>query len=163
MKLTFHSGYLPGSIGRIVQLHSDFYSKASGFGLQFEAKVASELSEFMTRYDETTDLLALALVDGNIEASIAIDGIDARGKGAHLRWFIASDKLKGQGVGSSLLKMAVDHIKPRGFQKTYLWTFSSLHAARYLYTKFDFRLVHEAKGRQWGTEVNEQMYVRTDA
>jgi hypothetical protein len=44
--------------------------------------------------------------------------------------------------------------------KTYLWTFEDLAAARHLYSKFGFRLVHEARGAQWGKEVNEQMYVR---
>ena len=160
MALVLHSGYVPGSIGRIVQLHADFYSRHSGFGLPFEAKVTAELSEFMCRYDDAMDLLASAIVDGSIEASIAIDGANASKKEAHLRWFITSDALKGQGIGSALLKMAVDHADARGFSKTYLWTFEGLDSARHLYSKFGFRLVHEARGAQWGKEVNEQMYVR---
>jgi GNAT superfamily N-acetyltransferase len=161
MTLHLHTGYVPGCIGRVAQLHANFYSKASGFGLPFEARVARELSEFMQRCDGRRDLFALAIVDGSIEASIAIDGIDADGKGAHLRWFIASDKLKGRGVGSTLLKMAVDHADAQGFPKTYLWTFEGLHAAHHLYARAGFRLAHEARGMQWGSEVNEQMYVRT--
>jgi GNAT superfamily N-acetyltransferase len=163
MALVLHTGYLPGCIGRIVQLHSGFYSKETGFGLPFEAKVASELSEFMMRYDAATDLLALAVVDGSIEASLAIDGADAGAKGAHLRWFIASDAVKGQGMGSALLKMALEHVDSRRFSKTCLWTFEDLAAARHLYLKFGFRLAHEARGTQWGKEVNEQMYVRGHA
>lgn len=163
MTLVLHSGYVPGAIGRIVQLHSNFYSREAGFGLQFEAKVATEICEFLSRYDESTDLLALAIVDGSIEASIAIDGASAGEQAAHLRWFIVSDALKGQGIGSALLKMAVDHADSKGFSKTHLWTFEGLDAARHLYSKFGFRLVHEASGTQWGKEVSEQMYVRGDS
>ncbi|MFZ2981252.1 MAG: GNAT family N-acetyltransferase [Sphingobium sp.] len=160
MALHLHTGYLPGAIGRIVHLHADFYARTSGFGLPFEAKVATELSEFMQRYDAARDLLAVAMMDGSIEASIAIDGRDAEQKGAHLRWFIASDRTRGQGIGSALLKMALDHVDLRGYPKCYLWTFEGLQAAGHLYSKSGFRLAQQARGTQWGTEVNEQMFVR---
>lgn len=163
MKPIFYSGYVPGAIGRIVQLHSDFYSREAGFGLAFETKVATEICDFLKRYDASTDLLTLAIVNGSIEASIAIDGSNAGEKGAHLRWFIVSDALKGQGIGSALLRMAVAHSDSKEFSKTYLWTFEGLDVARHLYAKFGFRLVHEKRGNQWGKEVNEQMYIRGDA
>lgn len=38
-------GYLPGSIGRVAELHGTYYHKHWGFSLFFEAKVATELSD----------------------------------------------------------------------------------------------------------------------
>lgn len=103
MKLHLQKGYHPSAIGRIVALHADFYSKLVGFGLPFEAKVARELTDFCENYDTERDGLWLALQDGNIEASIAIDGSHAASDGAHLRWFIALDTTRGSGIGSDLL------------------------------------------------------------
>jgi|GEM_PF-6995462 len=79
-------GYIPGSLGRVVELHGAYYHDHWGFGLFFEAKVAVELSEFLKRYDETRDGFWTVLADGRVEGSIAIDGFHAESEGAHLRW-----------------------------------------------------------------------------
>jgi GNAT superfamily N-acetyltransferase len=153
-------GYRPGSIGRIAQLHSTYYHREWGFGLYFEAKVASELSEFLRRYDEKRDGIWLALVDGTVEGAVVIDGIHAEDRGAHLRWFIVSDRLRGQGVGRRLLDRAIDFCADRGYKQVYLWTFEGLHAARHLYEAAGFRQIEARKGNSWGIEVTEQRFVR---
>ena len=86
-------GYIPGSIGRVAELHGTYYHDHWGFGLFFEAKVANELSDFLGRYDEKRDGFWTALQEGRVEGSITIDGIHAASEGAHLRWFIISDTL----------------------------------------------------------------------
>ena len=48
-------GYRPGVIGRLAELHATYYYENWGFGLFFEAKVATELSEFLSRYEESRD------------------------------------------------------------------------------------------------------------
>ena len=158
MTLTIHKGYIPGCIGRVVELHARYYSKLAGFGLPFEAKVAREISGFCERYDGERDGLWLALQDGNIEGSIAIDGSHAGQEGAHLRWFIASDKMRGTGAGNALLTSAMEFCHSQKYHQGYLWTFEGLGAARHLYEKFGFRLTHQQRGTQWGTEVNEQRF-----
>ncbi len=158
MTLTIHKDYIPGSIGRIVELHARYYNKLVGFGLPFEAKVARELSEFCERYDGECDGLWLALQDGNIEGAIAIDGAPAEQNGAHLRWFIASDKMRGTGVGTALLTSAMEFCVSKKYHRAYLWTFEGLGAARHLYEKLGFRLALEQRGTQWGAEVNEQRF-----
>lgn len=160
MTPTLHHGYLPGAIGRIVALHAGYYSTLVGFGLPFEAKVARELADFCERYDAQRDGLWLALRAGQIEASIAIDGTHAQQDGAHLRWFIASDVMRGTGVGTALLTAAMAFCDARQYRRTYLWTFEGLGAARHLYEKFGFRLAHAQRGAQWGVEVNEQRFER---
>ena len=158
MSLTLHTGYLPGAIGRIAELHARYYSTLVQFGLPFEAKVARELTEFCERYDAGRDGLWLVLQDGRVEGSIAIDGLHADGEGAHLRWFICSDALRSQGWGKKLLATAVDFCRQRGYAMVYLWTFEGLDAARRLYDNAGFRLVHEESGRRWGREVREQKF-----
>jgi len=48
-------GYIPGSIGRVAELHDTYYHQNWDFKLFFEAKVASEISEFLGRYNERQD------------------------------------------------------------------------------------------------------------
>lgn len=126
MTVTIHKDYIPGSIGKIVELHAHYYNKLVGFGLSFESKVARELSEFCEQYVENRDRLWLGIQDGQIEGSIAIDGSHAERDGAHLRWFIVSDKVRGKGVGTSLISSATEFCKSRQYDRVYLWTFEGL-------------------------------------
>ncbi|MGA8181807.1 MAG: GNAT family N-acetyltransferase [Desulfobacterales bacterium] len=151
-------GYVPGSIGRVAELHGIYYHNHWGFGLFFEAKVATELSEFLKQFNEKRDGFWTVLADGRVEGSLAIDGIHAESKGAHLRWFIMSDALRGSGMGNRLIDIAIRFCRNRGYKKIYLWTFEGLNAARHLYEKNGFKLVEVHSGTQWGTEVNEQRF-----
>ena len=162
MDMHLYPGYLPGAIGRIAQLHASFYAEHSGFGVAFEAKVASELAEFCAQMDSTRDGMWLAVASGEILGSIVIDGANADDKGAHLRWFIVSDKLRGSGAGKQLLSAAMDFCRSKSYRKVYLWTFDQLHAARHLYEKHGFKLAKEQLGHQWGKEVNEQLFIKSD-
>jgi len=152
------SGYIPGSIGRISELHGTYYHDHWGFGLYFEAKIAIELSEFLQRYDKSSDGIWIATVNGRVEGSVVIDGIHAENEGAHLRWFIISDALRGKGVGRKLINRAIDFCKSKGYKKTYLWTFKGLNAARHLYENAGFKLIKQQSGVQWGATVNEQYF-----
>ena len=89
------SGYTPGGIGWIAELHARYYHKNWGFGLFFESQVATELSEFLRRFDEGRDGFWLARIEEEIVGSIAIDGVNSDSKGAHLRWFIVSPENQG--------------------------------------------------------------------
>ncbi|BBO72342.1 hypothetical protein DSCA_62720 [Desulfosarcina alkanivorans] len=156
--VTIQTGYLPGAIGRIAELHASYYARHWGFGLFFEAKVATELSAFLETHDPRRDALWTASVRGRVEGGVAIDGARAPQRGAHLRWFILSDALRGKGVGRQLVSRAVDFCVARKYPAIFLWTFEGLDAARHLYESVGFRLTCQQKGAQWGTEVNEQRF-----
>ena len=160
MTLGIHKGYLPGCVGRVTELHARYYSGRVGFGMPFEVKVASELAEFCRRYDDQRDGLWLAHGDEGIQGSLAIDGMHADEGGAHLRWFITADDVRGKGVGNALLAAAMAFCRARGYARVHLWTFDGLDAARHLYEKFGFRLVQQQRGSQWGVEVDEQRFER---
>jgi len=162
MPATVRTGYVPGCIGRIAQLHAEYYAKHASFGLHFEAKVAKELAQFCQSFAPDRDGLWLA-VTPDIEGSIAIDGTHAATEGAHLRWFITSDALRGQGIGRELLHSAVRFCDERGYRRVFLWTFAGLDVARHLYESMGFRLEHQSPGSQWGKTVQEQRFVRSEA
>ncbi|MBM3556516.1 MAG: GNAT family N-acetyltransferase [Alphaproteobacteria bacterium] len=159
MSAPITEGYVPGLIGRVVELHGLYYAREWGFGVFFEAKVAAGLAEFLGRYDPTRDGIWSASIDGRIEGSITIDGKDSAGAGAHLRWFILSDVARGQGVGRALLDRAIAFCRERNHPRVYLWTFAGLDAARHLYEQAGFHLVEELDQRQWGKTMREQRFV----
>ena len=152
------TGYLPGLIGRITQFHGEYYIKHWDFNAFFEARVASELSEYINRYDEASDCTWCLTVDGAIEGSITIDGATGTAGLAHLRWFFLTDKLRGTGAGNQLMRLAMAFCKQKGFKRVYLDTVAGLDAARHLYEKYGFKLVDESTGDQWGTTLREQRF-----
>lgn len=153
-------GYRPGMIGRIVSMHAEYYHREHGFGVAFERKVAAGLAEFSSRLDRPTTGLWLAMRDGHICGSIAIDTEDLGTGDAHLRWFITDDTLRGTGTGRALLNRAIDFCDRANAPATQLWTFAGLDAARHLYESVGFTLAEEFTGSQWGTTVTEQRFVR---
>lgn len=153
-----HEGYLPGCIGDIASLHARYYAQASGFGVYFERKVATELAEFAEGLPEPGKNLWVYVDGGRTLASIAIDG-DLADRQAHLRWFIVDESLQGMGVGRALLARAMAFVDER-YDDTYLWTFKGLDAARHLYEAAGFTLAQQSEGRQWGSVVVEQRFNR---
>jgi GNAT superfamily N-acetyltransferase len=152
------SGYVPGAIGRIAELHGTYYYRDWGFDLFFESKVAIELSEFLRRLHEVHDGFWVASVGEKIVGAIAIDGTNHNSKGAHLRWFIVAPENQGHGIGKMLLKEAIEFCRRKKFGRVYLWTFSGLDPARHLYERFGFKLCEEREGNQWGRTVTEQRF-----
>jgi len=151
-------GYIPGAIGRITELHTTYYHQHWDFGLFFETRVARELSEFLSRFNELQDGFWTVCKNERVEGSIAIDGIKAMTDGAHLRWFILSPELRGYGFGNRLMEEAISFCKKKNYKRIYLHTFEGLYPARHLYEKFGFRLVFQNEGTQWGTKVIEQKF-----
>ena len=153
--------FFPGALGTIVTLHGTHYAKHWGFGTFFEAKVARELAEFADR-QAANDLILIARDERGVAASLVLDlnDPDSGKRGAHLRWFIVSDRCRGTGLGRKLLAQAVAHAEHHANGRVWLTTFAGLDQARHLYESFGFKLVSEAEGAAWGTVVTEQEFRR---
>ncbi|MBB5190124.1 DNA-binding MarR family transcriptional regulator/GNAT superfamily N-acetyltransferase [Silvimonas terrae] len=158
--IDIHTGYRPGLIGRIAQMHADFYSRQWHFGQFFESKVAAGVAEFTGRLDQPANQIWAAVQNGQIVGSIAIDGQGLGNSEAHLRWFILDNGCRGTGVGRELLTQAIAFCDDHGFGATQLWTFKGLDAARRLYESVGFELTWEEEGTQWGRLVTEQQFTR---
>ena len=154
------SGYRPGLVARVTEMHALFYARKAGFGRRFETVVAGGLAAFCDRLDAPVNGIWAALCDERIVGSVAIDGEDLGPGIAHLRWFIVDDEVRGTGMGRRLLKTALDFSDAQHVAETHLWTFPSLHAAQHLYKEHGFVLAEERLGNQWGQEVLEQRFVR---
>ncbi len=152
------SGYVPGALGRVTELHAAWYHEHWGFDLYFESMVATELAEFLGRLDEKRDGFWVAHLERRIVGSVSIDGSLADTEGARLRWFILEPGHQGRGIGRLLMETALEFCREAGFRKVFLWTFAGLDAARHLYERHGFKLSVEHPDDQWGKTVTEQMF-----
>lgn len=153
-------GYRPGALGGVLGLHMDYYAREWGFGLKFEAKVASELSGFLAGMDPDRDLFLTAWRDGTLVGSISMDVSGGGPDGAHLRWFVVSDSERGSGLGKQLMARAIGHADRVSSGAIWLTTFAGLGAARALYERYGFELQSESDADQWQGGVREQMFTR---
>ncbi|MEP3049311.1 MAG: bifunctional helix-turn-helix transcriptional regulator/GNAT family N-acetyltransferase [Roseibium sp.] len=156
----FVEGYQTGMIGDVAALHSRTHGPIVGMGPTFESVVSQAMAEFMPRIDNPMNNSWSVVEKGQIIGSISIDGEDLGNNIAHLRWFILSERLRGEGLGKKLLQKALLHCDGLGFDEIHLWTLKGLEAARHLYETNDFMLVDEYVGDQWGKAVTEQKFIR---
>ncbi|MCA3628704.1 MAG: GNAT family N-acetyltransferase [Methylobacterium sp.] len=160
-------GWRPGALGFIIGEHGQYYARHWGFSAYFEAKVAAGLAEFTGRMEPSTDRFFLAVDDAEqIVGSLILDFSDldysdpAQSSGeAHLRWFILSDRARGQGLGEKLMANAMAHCDALS-RACWLTTFAGLDAARTLYERHGFSLEREEEAASWGTTVREQLFRR---
>lgn len=156
--ITIHAGYLPGAIGRIVEMHGTYYAEHWNLGLFFEARAAAEIAEFLQGFEQEWDGLWLALQAGRIVGAIAIIGRGAGKQGARLRWFILAPEMQGLGIGNRLMGEAMSFCERKHFRRVYLTTFAGLDAAHHLYEKWGFRLCEEGEDSHWGSVLIEQVF-----
>ncbi len=154
-------GYRPGALASVVALHMDYYALHWNFGRAFETKVAGELAAFLERFDPVRDLF-LAAYDptGVMLGAITIDAVHAAQDGAHLRWFVVTDKARGTGLGRGLLSRAVSFCDAQSYRSVYLTTFAGLDAARHLYESVGFVMTSQSEIDQWQGGVREQRFER---
>jgi len=158
--LSIVEGYRPGIIGRVAEMHAHYYSRHEGLGRFFEHRVAVEMADLTSRLDKPVNAIWAAVRNERIVGSIAIDGEDLGNREAHLRFFIVDDEARGHGAGKDLLAAALAFCDAGHFERTRLWTFKGLDAARRLYERAGFVLDWEGRGEQWGASLTEQCFVR---
>ena len=79
------------------------------------------------------------MVLSEVMSFMAIDSSRAAADGAHLRWFVVSDALRGRGLGNDLPGKAIAFCRDSGYGRVHLWTSQGLDAAAHLYRKHRLR------------------------
>jgi GNAT superfamily N-acetyltransferase len=152
------AGYRPGTIGRVTELHAVYYHQHWEFGLYFEAKIATELTQFMQSFNPQCDGFWTAVIADKIIGSVAIVSEKSSPATARLRWLIVDTEYQGRGLGKRLMREAIVFCKKAKLRRIYLTTFAGLDAARYLYEQEGFVLVLEQEDCHWGKTVSEQTF-----
>jgi len=72
---------------------------------------------------------------------------------AQLRLLILAPAARGFGLGARLTEECLAFARARGYRKMILWTNSNLAAARAIYARRGFLLVHSEPYRGYGQEL----------
>lgn len=155
-KVTIRTELRPGDIGYLIHLHGRIYADDCGYNHQFEGYVCKTFYDFLENYHPEKDRLWFAEAGGLMIGAIAIVGHTATR--AQLRWFLLHPSFRGRGLGSRLMKEALQFCRNKGYQNVFLLTTADQKTAISMYTKAGFKKVSEQKTVLWGKELVEQTY-----
>jgi GNAT superfamily N-acetyltransferase len=146
--IVLRSGYEPGAIGRIGELHGRYYAVAWGSGAAFEIQVVRALCAFVEEYDPRTHVLLTAHTGDVLMGSAAVLRFPETRR-AQLRWVIVDPAWQGQGTGRALLQAALDWCCERDVEICFLWTVEGLPASRTMYERAGFRVVERVEDARY--------------
>lgn len=160
-------GYVPGVLGRCIDLCMRYFSENAGFGKTFELDMTAALESLLRRIDDPLNEAFVAVADGLVVGTIFVEGLSqpatdnqTKRKVAKIRAFIVDSNYHGRGLGRALIDQAMSFIDENDFDESQLTTYKGLDVAKTLYERAGFKVAYEGIGTTWGAEVTEQLYVR---
>jgi GNAT superfamily N-acetyltransferase len=138
-------------MGWVVHRHGVIYSEEYRWDEQFEGLVAGIVSKFIQKYDPKKERCWIAEKDGENVGSVFL--VKKSERIAKLRLLLVDSKARGLGIGSRLVDECVRFARQAGYRKIVLWTNHVLLAARHIYEKAGFRMVHEESHHSFGHDL----------
>jgi DNA-binding MarR family transcriptional regulator/GNAT superfamily N-acetyltransferase len=146
----------PGDMGWIVHRQAILYADEYGWDGTYEALAAEIVAQFIKSYDPVREHAWVAEKDGErVGAVFVAKGSDQIAK---LRLLHVEPRARGLGIGKRLVEECIRFARQAGYQKMTLWTQSILHAARHIYKKAGFQVVHEEKHHSFGKDLTAETW-----
>jgi ribosomal protein S18 acetylase RimI-like enzyme len=141
----------PGDLGWIVHLHGALYAEEYHWDQQFEGLVADIVAKFIRDHNPKRERCWIAESNKEIIGSVFL--VKKSATVAKLRLLIVAPKARGLGVGTRLVNECLHFARQAGYRKILLWTNDVLHAARHIYKKAGFQLVHAEPHHSFGHDL----------
>ncbi|VUC24878.1 unnamed protein product [Clonostachys rosea] len=140
----------PGDLGFIVYQESLVFCQGLGYNQKFEALISRIAADFLENFDPAKERCWIAEKGSVFMGCVMLIRHQEREKAAKLRFLLVSDKARGQGVGSELVRQCLDFAKEVGYESVYLGTDQSLVAARSIYRRAGFEIIETESSDEWG-------------
>lgn len=149
----------PGDIGWVTHRHGVLYAQEYGWDESFEAMVAEVAAAFIKNFDPKKERCWIAEKDGEIVGSAFL--VKKSPTVAKIRLVYVEPKARGHGIGARLTEECERFARQAGYRKITLWTNRNLLAARRIYAKAGFRLVHSEPHRSFGHDLVGETWEKT--
>ncbi len=147
-----------GDMGWVVYREGALYAQEYGFDETFEALAARIVADFLTDFDPRRERCWIAEMNGQNVGHIFLVKHPTEPSTAKLRLLLVEPSARGVRLGSALVEECVRFARSVGYKKITLWTQSILEAARHIYQKAGFRVVHEEANRKFSRDLVSQTW-----
>jgi DNA-binding MarR family transcriptional regulator/GNAT superfamily N-acetyltransferase len=141
----------PGDIGWVIHRHGALYAEEYGWDETFEALVAQIAGRFLENEDRRRERCFIAERDAEILGCVFL--VAASETEAKLRLLLVEPRARGLGLGGRLVSECLRFARQAGYGKVSLWTNDVLKAARKIYVKAGFTLVHREPHHRFGHDL----------
>jgi DNA-binding MarR family transcriptional regulator/GNAT superfamily N-acetyltransferase len=146
----------PGDMGWIVHRQAILYAEEYGWDGTYEALAAEIVAQFLKNYDPKRERAWVAEKDGERIGAVFV--AKESEEIAKLRLLHVEREARGLGIGKRLVEECIRFARQAGYQKMTLWTQSILHAARGIYKKAGFRILHQKKHHSFGKDLTAETW-----
>lgn len=150
-QITIRHELQPGDIGWVIERHGVCYYQEYGWGVAFEALVATIAAEFASVHDSARERCWIAELMGRRIGCVFL--VHQSETHAKLRLLLVDPAARGRGVGRQLIDTCLAFARQVGYTTVTLWTNDVLVAARHLYAQAGFRLIDSAPHHDFGPEM----------
>jgi DNA-binding MarR family transcriptional regulator/GNAT superfamily N-acetyltransferase len=145
-----------GDMGWIVARHGALYAEEYGWDERLEALIAEIVAAFVRNHDPGRERCWIADRQGENLGSILL--VRETDEVARLRLLLVEPKARGLGIGARLVDESLRFASGAHYRKVTLWTHSVLTAARHIYERAGFKLIHQWKHDMFGKELDAETW-----